>query len=105
MVETRIIKEVTYFEFREVIEKYKNNIKINAHAYFRLSEMQRKVYKDYTLIQILTEEKPEFIGRQQNGNYAVFFIRKQGYMRLIFKIVQQNIEIITFYMIDHIPKI
>ena len=64
--------------------------------------MQRKYYKDEALIEILTKEKPVFIGLQQNNNYAVFFSRKQSYLRLILKITKQ-IEIITFYITNQIP--
>lgn len=105
MVQTRIIKETSYFQFRELIDKYKEKIKINPHAYFRLSEMQRKVFKDDTLKAILTEEKPAFIGLQQNKNYAAFFSKKKGYMRIMFAVKKEHIEIVTFYITDHIPKI
>ncbi|MBI4980173.1 hypothetical protein HZC30_01280 [Candidatus Woesearchaeota archaeon] len=105
MIITRILKETSYFEFSELINKYKSKIKVSPHAYFRLSETQRKVYKDDSLIRILSEDKPIFVGIQQNGNYAAFFSKKQGYMRLIFKVTEEHIEIITFYITDHIPDI
>ena len=38
---TRILKEVSYFEFSELINRYKSKVKVSSHAYFRLSEMQR----------------------------------------------------------------
>lgn len=104
MTATRIVKALTYLEFKEVIDKYEGRNKVNPHAYFRLDEMQRKVYKDDTLIGLLTGEKPAFVGIQQNHNYAAFFSRKQGYIRLIFKVTEKGIEIITFYITDHIPK-
>ncbi len=34
MAETRIIKEVDYFEFRELIDRFKGRLKVNLHAYF-----------------------------------------------------------------------
>ena len=105
MAETRIIREVSYFEFRELIERFKGKIKVNSHAYFRLNEQQRKVYKDEALIGLLTEEKPAFSGIQGNKNYAAFFRKKQGYLRLLFKVTKENIEIVTFYITDHLPKI
>ncbi len=105
MAETRILKEVSYFEFREIIEKYGNQIKVNSHAYFRLGEQQRKVYKDEGIVQMLTEEKPAFIGIQQNQNYAAFFSKKQSYIRLMFKVTKSGIDIVTFYTTDHIPQI
>ncbi len=105
MTETRIIKEVGYLEFKEIIDKFKNKIRVNSHVYFRLSEMQRKVYKDRVLIEMLTGEKPAFIGIQKNKNYATFFSKKQGYLRLIFKVTKDHVEIITFYITENIPKI
>ena len=105
VAETRIIKEIEYFEFKELIDRFKGRIKVSLHAYFRLNEMQRKVYKDWSLIELLTEEKPEFIGIQKNKNYALFLSKKQGYLRIIFKVNEDNIEIVTFYIIENIPKI
>jgi len=67
--------------------------------------MQRKVYKDEALINLLTEEKSAFIGIQKNQNYAIFYRRKQGYLRLMFKITKENIEIVTFYITENMPKI
>lgn len=96
---------MNYFEYKVLIDKFKEKIKVNPHAYFRLNEMQRKVYKDESLIEMLTEEKPAFIGIQKNQNYATFFSKKQGYLRLIFRVTKENIEIITFYITDKIPKI
>ena len=105
MAETRIIKEIDYFEYKGLIDKFKGKMKVNPHAHFRLSEMQRKVYKDEVLIEILTGEKPAFIGVQKNQNYAAFFGKKRGYLRLMFNVTKANIEIVTFYMADSIPKV
>jgi len=105
VTETRIIKRVDYFEFRELIDKFKGKVKVISHAYFRLSKMQRKVYKDEALIEMITEEKPAFIGIQKNQNYATFFSKKEGYLRLMFKVTKENIEIVTFYITDTIPNI
>ncbi len=105
MAETRIIKEIDYFKYRELIDRLKSKIKVNPHAYFKLNEMQRKVYKDEVLKELLTEEKPAFIGIQKNQNYTVFFSKKQGYLRLMFKVTKTNLEIVTFYITENIPKI
>ncbi len=105
MAETRIIKEVNYFEYRGLIDRFKDKIKVNPHTYFRLNEQQRNVYKDEALIELLTEEKPAFIGIQNNKNYATFFSKKQGYLKLMFKVTKTNIEIVTFYITENIPKI
>lgn len=105
MSSTRIIKRVDYKEFKELIDKFLHKIVVNSHAYFRLNESQRKVYKDDQLINILTEEQPVLIGIQGNNNYATFFNRKEGYLRIIFEVKKDKIEIITFYITETLPKI
>ena len=105
MAETRILKEVDYCEYKELIDKFKGKIRVSSHAHFRLNEMQRKVYKEEALINLLTEEKPAFIGIQKNQNYATFFSKKQGYLRLMFKTTKDNIEVVTFYITENIPNI
>lgn len=103
MASTRIIKEVEHADYCEIIEKY--NVTISSHAYFRFSDAQRKVYKDEYLKNILKEERPVFVGIQQNGRYAVFFRRKEGYLRIMFNKHPKYIEIITFYITDNLPRI
>jgi len=105
MATTRIIKEISHFEYKELIDKYENYIKVNPHANFRLDEAQRKVYKDEYLVEILTKEHPILIGIQENGRYAVFFRRKEGYLRIIFEVEPTKIEIGTFYITEALPKV
>ena len=106
MSSTRIVKKVDPSEFRKLVTPYKRSILINPHAYFRLNERQRNVYKDEHLISILTEENPIWVGIQQNGRYAAFFGRKNGYLRIIFQVSQQKkFEVITFFITDTVPKI
>ena len=102
MSATRIIKEIDYLLFKEQIEN--KNVIVNPHALFRLSEAQRKVYKEDELIETLSKEKPIFIGLQQNNRYAAFYSRKLGFLRIMFSIGKE-IEIITFTIQDNIPKI
>ncbi|HLF54490.1 MAG TPA: hypothetical protein VI612_02110 [Candidatus Nanoarchaeia archaeon] len=103
MVSTRIVKEVGYADYYEFIENCV--ITINRHAYFRFNDVQRKVYKYEYLKSILKEEHPVFVGLQQNGRYAVFFRRKEGYLRIMFNKHPKCIEIITFYITDNLPRI
>ena len=105
MVATRIIKIVTYLEYKELISQYRNKIIINPHAYFHLNEAQRNIFKEEVLINILEKETPSLIGIQQNERYAALFRRKNGYLRIIFQVYPNNIEIITFYITETLPKI
>lgn len=105
MAETRIVNKIEYMEFKTLIENCKNKIKVNSHAYFRLNQMQRKIYKEEVLIETLSKEKPLLIGIQKNQNHVTFYSRKNGYLRMIFKIKKDKIEIITFYLMARMPKI
>ncbi|MDP4012473.1 MAG: hypothetical protein Q8R00_02605 [Candidatus Nanoarchaeia archaeon] len=102
---TIIIKKLDLDSYNEILTQYKEKIFVNHHAYFRLSEAQRKIYKDSELIQILVNEKPALFGLQQNNRYTTLFSRKEGYFRISFNISKLNIEIVTFYQVDHLPKI
>ena len=103
MSSTKIVSKITYFDFKEIVEFH--NIIVNSHAYFRLNQMQRNIYKDETIIRILLKEKPVLIGLQKNNRYAAFFKRKEGYLRIIFEIKENKLEIITFYITEVLPKI
>ncbi len=105
MPSTRIIRYLSDYEFHDFLRQYKNRITVNEHAYFRLSEMQRKVYKEGALLKTLKEEKPIRVGIQQNGRYAAFYHRKEGYLRIVFKVSSPGIEIITFYLMDYLPQL
>ena len=105
MAATRIIKKFNLTDYDELILKYKYNIIVNPHAYFRISESQRKVYKDADLISILVAEKPVLFGVQQNGRHTALFSRKEGYFRVAFNINETNIEIVTFYNVDTLPQL
>lgn len=105
MATTRIVKRIELIEFKDLIDKYENFIEVNPHANFRLDDAQRKVYKDEYLVEILTKEHPVLIGIQENGRYAAFFRRKEGYLRIIFAVDPIQIEIGTFYITETIPKI
>jgi mRNA-degrading endonuclease RelE of RelBE toxin-antitoxin system len=100
---TRIIEEVGKDRFREIILKYKNSIKIGSHAFDHLNEAQRKVFNEDSLCNTILREKPHSIGLQRNGRYAVFYRRKEGYLRIILEIKESRIDVVTFINTDNIP--
>ncbi len=105
MPSTWIVQKVPLVEFQELLYRRQGHITINEHAYFRLSEMQRKVYKEGYLQKVFEKEKPVLVGIQRNGRYAAFYRRKEGYLRIVFKISPEEIEIITFYITDYLPNV
>lgn len=106
MGSTRIKTIVKIDEYDELIKRYEEQIKVSPHAYFRLADTQRKVYKDDYLKNVLKDERPKLVGIQQNGRYTAFFKRKEGYLRVIFSVNhEEHIEIITFYITNNMPRI
>ena len=100
---TILVKEVTVEQYQDLLREHP--IFVNSHALFRLSQAQRKLFKEQELIHILKNQQPNLIGIQQNGRYAAFFKQKQGYMRIIFQLTPQGIEIGTFYNIEKLPTL
>lgn len=102
---TKIIKEVSLEEFKDILSKYKDNIYINSHAFDHLSDAQRKLFKEQELIDALLKENPRGIGLQRNGRYAAFFRRNWGFLRIILEIKDPKLEIITFISTETMPNL
>ena len=83
---TKIVREVDLEDFKEIIFKYKDNIYVNPHALDHLSDAQRKVFKEQSLIDALLKENSRGVGLQQNGRYAAFYRRNWGFLRIILEI-------------------
>jgi len=96
---TRIVEHVPNEVWKKTLAKYSDDrIIAVSHALFRLSEKQRKVFKEENLKKILLEATPVFVGVQRNGRYAVFFEgNDKYYMRIVCELNVRNIEIVTFY--------
>ena len=102
---TKIIESISIPRFKQIISDYKSKIKISPHALDHLSDSQRKVFKDEDLINPLLKENPRGVGLQRNGRYAAFFRRKEGFLRIIFEVKTDKLEIITFINTDSIPNL
>lgn len=102
---TKIIKEVSLEEFKEIITKYKDNLIINPHAFDHLSDAQRKVFKEEDLINPLLKENPRGVGLQRNGRYAAFYRRNWGFLRIILEIKDPKLEITTFINTETMPNL
>lgn len=108
MIDTLIKKRVDIEYFIKIIKKYKKEqIECTDHTFFRLSEKQRKIFTDEELKRILTKEKPFLVGIQYNNNHAVFYKYKDKNLKMILKIDNRKVNIVTFYFIEEwqIPKI
>ena len=98
----RIEKKVEVETFLDIIKNYtKDRINTTDHTFFRLSEKQRKIFKDEVLKEYLLAKTPILVGIQFNGNYAVFYdYSKNEVLRLMLDIQSNKIEIVTFYLPD-----
>lgn len=105
----RIQKKVEVRTFIDLIESYtKDQINTTKHTFFRLSENQRKIFKDEVLKEYLLVKTPILVGIQFNGNYAVFYdYSKSEVLRLMLDIKPNKIEIVTFYFPDknQVPRL
>lgn len=102
---TKIIESVSVERFKDILSKYESKIKVGLHAFDHLSDAQRKLFKEGDLIKILIRENPRGIGLQRNGRYAAFFRRKEGFLRIIFEVKKDRLEIITFINTDYMPNL
>ncbi len=102
---TKIVKSVDFDEFNRIISDYETRIKVGPHALDHLSNAQRGLFKEQEVVNILVRQAPKGIGLQRNGRYAAFFKRKIGYMKIIFELKKDRLEIITFINTDSLPNI
>ena len=97
----RIEKEIKIEEFIELIGNYsKSNINCTHHAFFRLSEKQRKLFKCEDIKEYLLGKKPILVGIQYNKNYAVFYKNGENIIRIMLDVAPKRIDVVTFYFID-----
>jgi len=102
----KIEKKIDLDYFLELINNIKEeNIITTKHSFFRLKESQRKIYSEQIIKDYILGGKPILIGIQFNGNYSVFYSHKGLFLKLILDIKTQNINIVTFYIVDKLPKV
>ena len=104
----KIAKRVNVEEFLETMRQFKENqIKTTDHTFFRLSQEQRKVFKDTILKEYLLNEIPVLVGIQHNNAYAVFYNYQKDVLKIILEIQLTQINVITFYIVDknQLPRI
>ena len=84
----KIEKKLEVEIFLDTIKSYtKDQINTTDHTFFRLSEKQRKIFKESALKNYLTAKIPILVGIQFNRNYAVFYYySKNEVLRLMLDI-------------------
>jgi mRNA-degrading endonuclease RelE of RelBE toxin-antitoxin system len=105
MSPTSIIEVISLQRFKDIILTYKDYVTISPHALDRLSDTQRKVFKEKELTKPLIAENPRGVGLQRNGRFVAFFKRKSGYLKIVFEVKEPKLEIITFMTVDSMPNL
>ena len=98
---TNPVKEIPKEKIIEIVEDI---IIVSSHAIDHLSLMQRKVFKEGDLIHMIEKEQPRKAYIQENGRYALYYRRSDGYRKLIISIENKILVIVTFMDSKEIPK-
>ena len=99
---TKPVKEIRKEEFKRLIKGKK--IIISPHAIWHLSNRQRKVFNVDELIGMLKKENPRKVYLQENGRYATYYRKSDGYRKLIIEIRNDKTIVVTFADMNEIPK-
>lgn len=102
---TKIIRRIPSETFKNLIVKFDGKIYLSSHCFDHFSLAQRKLFTESELKHIVIKQNPEGIGLQRNGRYAVFYKRKEGYLRVICEVKRGKFEIITFLNTISIPNL
>lgn len=101
----KIMRSVDISTFQSLVFARKNNIVLSPHAINVLSNSQRKLLDATQLISQLLHETPRGVGLQTNGNYSVYYRRKEGFIRMILSITHSKITIVTFTVPQTMPNL
>jgi len=102
----RIERAIETEEFLELMKTYINeSIECTHHTFFRLNNKQRKIFKCQKIRDLLIHEIPPLVGVQYNGCYAVFYRHMKRFIRMILNIDPKKIEVVTFYIVDQLPRL
>ena len=94
MLTAKLIKRIDRAVFEKIVAE--REIVVSAHALDHLNIFQRNIYDENCLINVLRKERFYFVGLQKNGKYAVFFRRKDHYLKLIVVVTDLKVKIVTF---------
>ena len=98
----KIVENIGLDEFAELVKKHR--LVVGAHALDHVSDGQRKIYDEDTLMHAVSKERPAGVGLQKNGRYAVFYRRDDHYLKLIIALTENGtLEIVTFINPADIP--
>lgn len=96
----KIKKKVPINDFIALIRKYSlEQVEDSSHTFKRLSQRQREIFNIEEIRRLLFMERPFLVGIQKNENYAAFYKHQGKNLRVILKMENTKIKIVTFYYI------
>ena len=98
---TRPVKEINGMELKELLRD--KQLVLSAHALDHLSAMQRKLFKESELLNTVQKESPRKAYLQENGRYALYYRKSEGYLKIILEI-EKNAVIVSFMNTSEIPR-
>jgi hypothetical protein len=99
---TKPVTEISTEEFQYLIKG--KEVIISPHAIWHLSNHQRKVFNVDELINIVLRETPRKVYLQENGRYAVYYRKSDGYRKIIIEIRSDKTIVVTFVDTSEIPR-
>ncbi|HEA46532.1 MAG TPA: hypothetical protein ENH99_02000 [Candidatus Pacearchaeota archaeon] len=102
MIDSHKIKEkISVKSFMQKFDSYsQEDLEITPHAFFRLSQKQRRLYEKDRLIQVIYSTKPIEVSIHKDGRYAVIYPFEKRLLKVLFEIYPKKIYIVTFYILN-----
>ncbi len=102
---TEIVKKIDAVRFHNFLRKFSDNICFSSHVLDHLLLFQRDLNSIDKVMAMILREIPRGVGLQQNKRIALFFRRKEGFIRVIIFVHGQSIRIETFYWSASMPNL
>jgi len=101
----RILEKVEVQHFFDLIRYFdESRVILTNHAFFRLDHVQRKVFKEGVLKDMVLRDVPVLVGLQANKNYAVFYRYGSDFFRVVLDVKPGMVYVVTFYLVKQLPR-
>lgn len=101
---TRIIRRLDSRRFHDFLKESADKITFDSHVLDHLILFQRGLHSIEALLALILREIPSGVGLQQNGRIALFYRRKEGFIRVIIFLSNNCIRIETFFWSCSMPN-
>lgn len=98
---TKPIQEISAEELKFFLKE--KLLVIGEHAFFHLSTKQRKIFKEDDLLNTIKRETPRKVYLQENGRYAAYYRKRDGYRKIVLEKENGTVAVVTFMDETEIP--